>query len=439
LLVLTAKLETYFEFQRLGTNWRTEALAGLTTFITMAYIVVVNPAILHDTGMPLAAVTAATCFAAAFGSILMGVFANYPIALAPGMGLNAYFTYTVVKGMGVPWQAALGAVFISGCVFLLLTLFGIRQMILAAIPVELYAAVSGGIGLFIAFIGLRNSGLIVANSATLVSIGNLRSPNALIALAGLIITAVLLSRGIKAAILFGILASALIAAALGQVHWQPTSLSANDITATMLKLDLTSGFRLGFFEIIFVFLFVDLFDNLGTLLAVGKAAGLIQSSGAERIPRLGRILTVDSCASIFSALVGTSTVTSYIESAAGVGVGGRSGVTAIVAGLLFLLSLLALPLVGAIPSAATAPALITVGSLMMLSVTEIDWKSPVVAIPAFLTLIMIPLSFSIANGLAMGFIAYTFIRVLRGEWRMVHWLVYLLTALFIARFLYLAN
>jgi AGZA family xanthine/uracil permease-like MFS transporter len=405
----------------------------------MAYIVVVNPAILHDTGMPLAAVTAATCFAAAFGSILMGIFANYPIALAPGMGLNAYFTYTVVKGMGVPWQIALGAVFLSGCIFLLLTLIGIRQMILAAIPVELYAAVSGGIGLFIAFIGLRNSGLVVANPATLVGMGNLKSPNAIIAVAGLVITAVLLSRGVKAAILFGILASAALAAAMGQLHWQPISFSFADITATMLQLNLKSGLKLGFFEIVFVFLFVDLFDNLGTLLAVGKAAGLIQSSGAERIPRLGRILTVDSIASMFSALVGTSTVTSYIESAAGVGVGGRSGVTAIVAGLFFLLSLLALPLVAAIPSAATAPALITVGSLMMLSVTEIDWKSPVVAIPAFLTLIMIPLSFSIANGLALGFISYTFVRLLRGEWRMVHWLVYLLTAIFIARFAYLAG
>ncbi len=436
---MIARLEAFFEFQRLGTNWRTEALAGLTTFITMAYIVVVNPAILHDTGMPLAAVTAATCFAAAFGSILMGVFANYPIALAPGMGLNAYFTYTVVKGLGVPWQVALGAVFISGCVFLALTLFGVRQMILAAIPVELYAAVSGGIGLFIAFIGFRNSGLVVANSATLVSIGNLKSPSAIVAVAGLIITAVLLSKGVKAAILLGILASAAIAAALGQVHWQTTTFALSDITATMFKLNLTSGLKLGFFEIIFVFLFVDLFDNLGTLLAVGKAAGLIKAGTAERIPRLGRILTVDSIASIFSSLVGTSTVVSYIESAAGVGVGGRSGVTAIVAGILFLLSLAALPLVAAIPSAATAPALITVGSLMMTSVVEIDWKSPVVAIPAFLTLIMIPLSFSIANGLALGFIAYTFIRVLRGEFRLVHWLVYVLTALFIARFIYLAG
>ncbi len=404
----------------------------------MAYVVFVNPAILHDAGMPLAAVTAATCFAAAFGSILMGIIANYPIALAPGMGLNAYFTYTVVKGMGVPWQVALGAVFISGCTFLLLTLFGVRQMILSAIPVELYSAVSAGIGLFIAFIGLRDGGLVVANSATLVSLGNLRNPTAILTIIGLILTAAMLSRGIKSAILFGILASTFIGIFMGLTQWHPVQYSMHDLTATAFKLDLRSGLKLGFFEIVFVFLFVDLFDNLGTLLAVGKAAGIIKSGG-ERIPRLGRILTADSIASIFSSLAGTSTVVSYIESAAGVGVGGRSGVTAIVTGILFLASLFALPVIGAIPAGATAPALIIVGSLMMANVVDIDWKSPVIAIPAFLTLLMIPLTFSIANGLALGFIAYTLIRVLRGEWRMVHWLVYVLTVLFVARFLYLGS
>ncbi len=432
------KLETYFQFHKLGTRWRTEILAGFTTFVTMAYVVFVNPAILHDAGMPLAAVTAATCFAAAFGSILMGVIANYPIALAPGMGLNAYFTYTVVKGMGVPWQVALGAVFISGCTFLLLTLFGVRQMILSAIPVELYSAVSAGIGLFIAFIGLRDGGLIVANPATLVSLGNLRNPTSILTVIGLILTAAMLSRGIKSAILIGILASTFIGIFMGLTQWHPVQYSLHDLTATAFKLDLRSGLKLGFFEIVFVFLFVDLFDNLGTLLAVGKAAGIIKAGG-ERIPRLGRILTADSLASIFSSLAGTSTVVSYIESAAGVGVGGRSGVTAIVTGILFMASLFALPVIGAIPAAATAPALIIVGSLMMANVVDIDWKSPVIAIPAFLTLLMIPLTFSIANGLALGFIAYTLIRVLRGEWRMVHWLVYVLTVLFVARFLYLGS
>jgi AGZA family xanthine/uracil permease-like MFS transporter len=409
----------------------------------MAYIVFVNPSILHDAGMPLAAVTAATCFSAAFGSVLMGVLARYPIALAPGMGLNAYFTYTVVKQMGVPWQVALGAVFLSGCTFLLLTLFGVRQMILSAIPVELYSAVSAGIGLFIAFIGLRDGGLVAANAATLVTLGNLRSPSAILTVIGLIITAALLSRGVRSAILIGILASTFIGIFMGLTQWHSVQYSMHDLTATAFKLDLRSGMKLGFWEIMFVFLFVDLFDNLGTLLAVGKAAGIVQSgeavSGKERIPRLGLILTSDSIASIFSSLAGTSTVVSYIESAAGVGVGGRSGVTAIVTGVLFLLSLFALPVIGAIPSAATAPALIIVGSLMMTNVVDIDWKNHVMAIPAFLTLLMIPLTFSIANGLALGFIAYTLIRVLRGEWRLVHWLVYVLTVLFIARFLYLGS
>ena len=441
--LLIQNLEAYFQFQKLGTNWRTEFLAGFTTFVTMAYIVFVNPSILHDAGMPLAAVTAATCFAAAFGSVLMGVIARYPIALAPGMGLNAYFTYTVVKGMGVPWQVALGAVFLSGCTFLLLTLFGVRQMILSAIPVELYAAVSAGIGLFIAFIGLRNGGLVVANSATIVSIGNLRSPSAVLTVIGLILTSALMSRGVRSAILIGILSSTVLGIFLGLTQWHPVQYSLHDLTATAFKLDLRSGLKLGFFEIVFVFLFVDLFDNLGTLLAVGKAAGIVragdEASPEERIPRLGSILTADSLASIFSSLMGTSTVVSYIESAAGVGVGGRSGVTAIVTGLLFLLSLFVLPVIGAIPSAATAPALIVVGSLMMSNVVDVDWKNPVIAIPAFLTLLMIPLTFSIANGLALGFIAYTLIRVLRGEWRMVHWLVYVLTVLFIARFLYLGS
>jgi AGZA family xanthine/uracil permease-like MFS transporter len=316
-------------------------------------------------------------------------------------------------------------------------------MILSAIPVELYSAVSAGIGLFIAFIGLRDGGLVAANAATLVTLGNLRSPTAILTVIGLIITAALLSRGVRSAILIGILASTFIGIFMGLTQWHPVQYSMHDLTATAFKLDLRSGMKLGFWEIMFVFLFVDLFDNLGTLLAVGKAAGIVQSgeavSGKERIPRLGLILTSDSVASIFSSLAGTSTVVSYIESAAGVGVGGRSGVTAIVTGVLFLLSLFALPVIGAIPSAATAPALIIVGSLMMTNVVDIDWKNHVMAIPAFLTLLMIPLTFSIANGLALGFIAYTLIRVLRGEWRLVHWLVYVLTVLFVARFLYLGS
>ena len=433
--ILLRKAEQYFEFQKLGTCWRTEIFAGITTFITMAYIVLVNPAILHDAGMPLAAVTVATCLSAAFGSVLMGVFAKYPIALAPGMGLNAYFTYVVVKGMGVPWQAALGAVFMSGVVFLLLTLAGIRQMILSAIPTELYSAVSAGVGVFIAFIGLKNAGIVVSNAATFVALGNLRSANAAVSVFGLIVIAVLLAKRVSGAILIGIASSAVLGLTLGLSKWQPISYGFGDLTATALQLDLKSTVRFGFWEIIFVFLFVDLFDNLGTLVAVGREAGLVDQN--NQIPRLNRILICDSIATVVSSLVGTSTVVSYIESAAGVEAGGRSGVTAIVAGILFVLSLFALPVIGAIPTAATAPALIIVGSLMMAHGADIEWKKPAVAIPSFLTLIMIPLTFSIANGLAFGFVSYALIKIGSGEGRNVHWLVYVLTALFIARFIYM--
>ena len=430
-------LERYFEFQELGTGWRTETLAGVTTFLTMAYIVFVNPAVLHEAGMPLAAVTAATCVSAAFGSLLMGVFARYPIALAPGMGINAYFAYTVVKGMGVPWQTALGAVFLSGVAFLLLTALGIRQLIIAAIPRELYASVAAGIGLFIAMIGFRNSGIVTANPQTTVALGNLREPDTLLAIFGLVLTGGLMARGVKAAMLLGILATTAAAAAFGMVHWHPQPMHWSDIGATALKLDVRSAVRLGFLEVVFVFLFVDLFDNIGTLIGVTRKAGLIDKQG--RIPRLDRILFADATATVAGSLTGTSTVVSYIESAAGIAAGGRSGFTAVVVGLLFLLALFVTPVAGIIPAAATAPALIIVGSLMVSAVAEIPWSDPVLALPAFLTMATIPLTASIANGIAFGLIAYTLLKVLCGEYRSVSWLVYLLTALFIARFVYLSN
>jgi AGZA family xanthine/uracil permease-like MFS transporter len=431
------RLEGYFEFQRLGTNWRTEALAGATTFATMAYIIFVNPSILSETGMPFQAVVAATCFCAAFGSILMGAVARYPIALAPGMGLNAYFTYTVVKGMGVPWEAALGAVFFSGVAFLVLTLVGVRQLIVEAIPTELYGAVAAGIGLFIAVIGLKNAGIIVAHPATLVALGNLRDKNTALALGGLIVMAALMAWGVRAAMLIGILATTLAGALLGVVKWSPASYHVSDILATAGKLDLRAAWNLGFLEIVFVFLFVDMFDNVGTLVGVGKKAGLFDEAG--QIPRLKRILLADASATVAGSLAGTSTVVSYIESAAGVVAGGRSGVTAIVTGLLFIAALFVAPLVGAVPAAATAPALILVGSLMMSHAAEIKWNQPVEAIPAFLTLVGIPMTFSIANGLALGFTAYALLRILRGEFRKTHWLVYVLALLFIARFVYLGK
>lgn len=432
-----AQLEAYFDFSALGTGWRTEILAGLTTFVTMAYIIFVNPAILAETGMNPAAVTMATCLGAGFGSILMGAWARYPIALAPGMGLNAYFTYVVVKGMGVPWQAALGAVFLSGVAFLLLTLTGLRQQIVESLPQELYSAVAVGIGFFIAFIGFKNAGIIVADPATTVALGNLRAPLTALACFGLLLTAGLMAWGSKGAMLLGILGTTLTGAVLGLVPWRWSSPDLGSLRDTAWQLDIAKVLEIGLVEIVFVFLFVDLFDNLGTLVAVSKKAGLLDSS--HRIPRVGRILTCDSLATMAGGLLGTSTVVSYIESAAGVAAGGRSGVTAIVTGLLFLLAAFIAPLFGVIPAAATAPALILVGSLMISHSSEIDWQNPEAAIPAFLTITTIPLSFSIANGLAIGFLAHTILKILRGKAGQVGWLVYVLSILFLTRFIYLGK
>ena len=404
----------------------------------MAYIVLVNPSILHEAGMPYAAVVCATCLSAAYGSLVMGLWARYPLALAPGMGLNAYFAYSVVIGMHVPWQTALGAVFLSGVAFLLLTIFGVRQLLLATIPSELYAAVSAGVGVFIAFIGLRSSGLLVPHPATVLALGNLRDPKVALACFGLILIAVLMARRVTAAILIGVLASTVLALCFGLTHWQWTSYRISDLSATVFHADVRSSIRLGLLEIVFVFLFVDFFDNVGTLVAVGKKAGLVKESVRD-IPRLERILLADSTATIFSSLAGTSTVVSYVESAAGVGAGGRSGVTAVVVGLLFLLSLLAVPVLGAIPAEATAPALIVVGSLMMASVRDIEWTDPVIALPSFLTILMIPLTYSIANGLAFGFVTFVLLKLATGRRREVHWLMYALAALFVVRFLYLGG
>jgi len=431
------RLENYFEFARLGTDWRTEILAGVTTFLTMAYIVLVNPAILSATGMPLAAVTAATCLSAAFSSILMGVVARYPIALAPGMGLNAYFTYSVCLKMHIPWQTALGAVFLSGVIFLALTAAGIRQMILRAIPHELYAAVAGGIGLFIAFIGFRNAGLVVGDTATLVSLGNIRNPTAALALFGLILMVALEVRKVRAAILIGVLATTGLAWCFGLVHWAPAVGGFQALGATAFKLDIRGALNKGVLEIVFVFFFVDLFDNLGTLVAVTKRAGLIAPDNT--IPRLSRILFADATATIFGSLTGTSTVTSYVESTAGVAAGGRSGVTAIVTGLLFLAAIGAAPFVGIVPPAATAPALILVGSMMLATITEIPWREPLIAVPAFLTLVLIPLTYSIANGLGFGIISWAVLQLATGRFRRQDWLLYVLAALFLTRFIYLGS
>ena len=434
-------IEKTFKLSEQGTSVRTEVLAGFTTFLTMAYIVIVNPAILGQAGMPIAAVAAATCLAAGLGSILMGVIANYPIALAPGMGLNAYFTFTVVKGMGLPWETALGCVFLSGVAFLVLTVAGIRQLIVGAIPRPLFSAVAAGVGLFIAFIGLKEAGIIVADPATTVALGDLTKPNAVLAVLGLLVMGGLMVWRVKGAILIGILVAAIAGWALGLAKIVPGEYGLAALTATAFKLDvpaalhLNGGMGMAIAEVIFVFLFVDLFDNVGTLVAVTKKAGLVQPDGT--IPRLNRILTADSIATIGGSLAGTSTVVSYIESASGVAAGGRTGLTAIVVGLLFLATLFFAPWVQAIPAAATAPALIIVGSMMVGALADVDWEDPGVAIPAFLTVIAIPLTFSIANGLAFGITAYAGLKLVRGQAKASDWLLFVLAALFVARFIYM--
>jgi adenine/guanine/hypoxanthine permease len=429
------RLEDFFEFRRLGTNWRTEILAGTTTFLTMAYIVLVNPAILGDAGVPVAAATAATCISAAFGSILMGVLARYPIALAPGMGLNAYFTYVVCIRMQIPWQTALGAVFLSGVLFLAITAAGIRQMILRAIPHQLYAAVASGIGLFIAFIGFQHAGLVVRDPNTFVSMGNVRNPTTALAIAGLILMVALEVKKVRGSILIGILGATLAAWPLGLVHWTRASGGLHALTLTAFKLNIPGALSTGLLEIIFVFFFVDLFDNLGTLVAVTKRAGLIEED--HTIPRLNRILFADATATVVGSLTGTSTVTSYVESTAGVMAGGRSGVTAIVTGLLFVAAIGAAPFAGIVPAAATAPALILVGSMMLTAIAEINWHEPLVAVPAFLTLVLIPFTYSIANGLGFGVIAWAALHVATGKIHRRDWLLYVLAVLFIARFIYM--
>jgi len=435
-------LERRFDLAARGTTVRTEVLAGATTFLTMAYIVLVNPAILGMAGMPVAAVAVGTCLAAAFASILMGFVANVPLALAPGMGLNAYFSFTVVQQMGVPWPVALGCVFVSGIIFLLLTAVGVRQMILAAIPPKLFAATAGGIGLFIGFIGLKNAGIVVSNPATFVTLGDLKQPGAALAILGLLLIAGLSIWQVRGAVLIGIVATTLIGWAFGALSFAPQPYDLGAIGQTAFKLDLTGVFGLsgshglGVFEILFVFLFVDLFDNIGTLVAVTKRAGLIEADGT--IPRLNRILFTDAAATVVGSLAGTSTVTSYVESAAGVQAGGRTGLTAIVTGLLFLLMMFAAPYAQLVPLWATAPALILVGGLMMAPLAEIVWDDPLDAVPAFLTLVMIPLTFSIANGLAFGITGYAALKIVRGTLTRGDWMLFVLALLFVARFVYLA-
>jgi adenine/guanine/hypoxanthine permease len=434
---IAGSLERLFKLAENRTTVRTEIAAGVTTFLTMAYIIFVNPTILSEAGVPVAGAMFATCISAAIGSLLMGLLANYPFALAPGMGLNAYFTYTVVKGLGYDWRIALGAVFISGVVFLILTLARIRAMIVDAIPMTMKTAVAAGIGLFIAFIGLKNAGVIVSSPATFVTLGHIISKPVLLALGGLLITGALMARGYKTAILIGIFVVTGAAIAFNLSPLSDGIVRMPDWRSTFLQLDVMGAIRLGLFDVIFVFLFVDLFDTIGSLMGLGRQAGFLTPDG--KMPRVNRALFSDAIATMAGALFGTSTVVTYIESATGVSEGGRTGLTALVVAVLFVLAAFFSPIAGAIPPFATAPALILVGVLMISAVTEIKWDDMTEAIPAFLTILAMPLTFSIANGLALGFIFYPLLKVITGRWREVTPLVYVLAVLFALRYIYLGG
>ena len=427
-------VERFFKVREKGSTVRTELLAGMTTFIAMAYILFVNPNILADAGIPKEAAIASTIWIAALASLAMGIFANYPVALAPGMGLNAFFAYYVCGVLGLHWTVALGAVFFSGVLFLILTVGGIRQAIINAVPRDLKYAISVGIGLFIAFIGLKGTGLIVENSATYVSLGHVTAPTTLLSLFGLLLTAALMARNVHGSILIGIFATTILAMILGMT---PAPKGITDIVSTSLphmgetfgQLDLAGAWHYGLVSIIFTFTVVELFDNMGTLIGLTTKAKMVRPDG--HIENIDKALTTDAVGTMVSAMFGTSTVTSYIESAAGIAAGGRTGLTAVAAGVLFLAALLFTPLIGLVPAFATAPALILVGALLMSEVGKIDFSDCTNALPVFLTIIMMPLTSSIANGFAFGFISYTVMKLCAGQYKKVSWIMYLVSIAFL--------
>jgi len=461
-------MEKFFKLQKHGTNVRTEVIAGITTFLTMSYIIFVQPAILSDpygSGMDFGAVFMATCLAAALATFVMAFLANYPIALAPGMGQNVYFSFIVCGAMGFIWPQALGAVFIAGAVFLVLSFFRFREKVIDAIPQGLKLAISGGIGLLIAMVGLQYAGLIVDDPSVLVKLGSPTTPWALLTIIGLIIIGVLMARKVRGAILIGMIATAIIGLFFrGHIHETgPDTLvrftgfvsAPPDMSPTLFKLDLASFFVMNdkfwlLWEIVFIFLILDLFDTIGTLIGVGHAAGFLTKEG--KLPRAGTALISDAVGTVAGAAMGTSTVTSYIESSTGVAAGGRTGLANIVTGILFILAIFFKPLVemigGGYDIAADpevfqfkypviAAPLIIVGSLMMKGLKAVDWDDHAVAISAFITVIIMPLTFSIATGISFGFIAYTLIKLLSGKAHEVHWLMYILAAVFILRYAFI--
>lgn len=437
-------MDRYFRFEELGTNYNREMLGGLTTFLAMAYILFVNPSILSGAGMDEGAVYVATALAAAIGTILMGVVARYPIALAPGMGLNAFFTYSVVIGLGIPWETALLGVFISGIIFIIITLVGIREFIINAIPAELKYAAGAGIGLFIAFIGLQNAEIVVMSEATLVEIGNLGAPSTLLAIFGVIATVIFMSLGLKGGIFYGMALTAIVGVITGVIA-TPTAIvgSVPSLAPTFGaafspfgNMPLGEIFTLQLMIVILTFLFVDFFDTAGTLYAVANQAGFTKDN---KLPRAQRAMLADSSATSIGAILGTSTTTAYIESSSGIAAGARTGFASIVTGILFLVALLFSPLLAVVTNAVTAPALIIVGVLMAASISDIDWKKFEIAVPAFFTMIAMPLTYSIATGIALGFIMYPITMVFKGRGKEVHPIMYFLFVIFILYFVFLGE
>lgn len=432
-------MKKYFMFEELGTNYRREIVGGITTFLAMAYILAVNPGILEAAGMDKGAVFVATALAAAVGSLIMGIFAKFPIALAPGMGLNAFFAYTVVLTYGLPWQTGLTGVLFSGIIFIILSLTGIRETVINAIPVQLKYAVSAGIGLFITFVGLQSAGIIVNSDATLVALGEFKGQT-LLAVFGIVITVILMARKVNAAIFLGIAITAIVGMIFSLVKVPTAVVSAiPDVSSTFgvaldpIIHDPGSLFNLQFLVVVLTFLFVDFFDTAGTLMAVATQAGLVKDN---KLPRAGRALMADALATTIGSLFGTSTTTAYVESTSGVAAGARSGFASVVTAVLFLLALFFSPLLSVITSAVTAPALIIVGVLMVSSLRLIDWNKFEIAVPAFLTMIMMPLGYSIATGIAIGFIFYPITMVLSGRKKEVHPMMYGLFLVFLAYFIW---
>jgi adenine/guanine/hypoxanthine permease len=432
-------LDGLFRLSAHGTNVRTEVIAGITTFLTMAYIIFVNPQILSTTGMDQSAVFVATCLAAALGCFIMGFYANWPIAMAPGMGLNAFFAFTVVGALGYTWQQALGAVFISGVIFLILTVTGVRRWLIEGIPHSMRSAVAAGIGMFLGIIALKNAGIVVTSEATSITLGHMMAPAPLLAMLGFFIIAALDVLKVKGAILIGILAVTVFSILLGVSEFGGIMSAPPSIAPTFLQLDLFGMLGTGIFHVILVFVLVEVFDATGTLIGVAKRAGLLTEGPGHTNPQLGRALLSDSTAIVAGSLLGTSSTTAYVESASGVQAGGRTGLTAVVVGVLFLLGLFFSPLAGSIPAFATAPALLFVACLMMRELVDIDWDDLTEAAPAALTAMIMPFTYSIANGLAFGFISYALIKGATGRAREVHAATWVVAGLFLIRFAFFAE